>query len=311
MAKISLSERESQPKPTDPRFHDLEGLEFGRWTVLAYVGRWHNQHYWRCRCTCSRVRVVYGGRLVGKRSESCGCWRRERLATLRTRHGESGQRDGKGGKTGTTVAYRAWTKMHDRCGNANGPDWLDYGGRGIKVCRRWAKFENFLADMGRCPAGLSLDREDTHGNYSPGNCRWATAKTQSRNRRNVRKYHYLGRNWAFPELVEHSGLKAETLRFRLNRGEQLPYALRPVRSAASETTRKQKAAARFAVRDAVVAGKLVRPSICPNCKKIPTRPVQAHHHNGYDREHWLDVVWLCNACHRQAEHSISAFEPAP
>jgi hypothetical protein len=73
--------------------------------------------------------------------------------------------------------------MLQRCSNSTRADWPRYGGRGIAVSDRWHRFENFLADMGECPAGRSLDRVDTNGNYEPGNCRWATLEQQMHNRR--------------------------------------------------------------------------------------------------------------------------------
>lgn len=90
----------------------------------------------------------------------------------------------KHGMTGTPT-YHAWVAMRQRCSNPNLNRAERYVGRGIKVCDRWSSFENFLADMGVRPDGLSLEREDNDGDYEPGNCKWATRSEQMRNRRST------------------------------------------------------------------------------------------------------------------------------
>ena len=83
-----------------------------------------------------------------------------------------------------TQIYRSWTQMIQRCENPNNIGFKYYGGRGIKVCKRWHTFENFFADMGEPPVGKSLDRwPNNDGNYEPENCRWATIFQQAKNQR--------------------------------------------------------------------------------------------------------------------------------
>lgn len=87
---------------------------------------------------------------------------------------------------GWTPTYYSWAAMVQRCTNPARNNWHDYGGRGIKVCRRWLKFDNFLADMGERPPGTSIGRRDCDGGYSPANCEWQTDTQQNRQRRNNR-----------------------------------------------------------------------------------------------------------------------------
>ena len=87
-----------------------------------------------------------------------------------------------------TPTYHSWYAMKRRCSSVNYYNYHNYGGRGIKVCERWNDFKNFLEDMGERVSGTTLDRIDVNGNYEPGNCRWADAKTQRANKQYNTKY---------------------------------------------------------------------------------------------------------------------------
>lgn len=85
---------------------------------------------------------------------------------------------------GRTPEQIAWMSMRQRCRNPSACGYELYGAKGVRVCERWDTFANFLADMGPRPPGTSLDRyPNRHGNYEPGNCRWATPAEQMQNRR--------------------------------------------------------------------------------------------------------------------------------
>ncbi len=109
-----------------------------------------------------------------------------------------------------------WYGMIQRCENPRSVHFARYGGRGIGVCRRWRdSYDAFLADMGRAPSPKhSIDRINNDGNYEPGNCRWATAQEQQRNRRNNVLIPYQGRKITQAELCELSGLPQKTVEKR-------------------------------------------------------------------------------------------------
>lgn len=160
------------------RVDDLTGRKFGRLTVIAEDGR--DRHYnvfWMCACECGSLHRVNGKTLRTGETSSCGCWRREHTKrALHARHGHAR-------KSGNSATYRCWKNMLMRCLDPKNRDYRHYGGRGIGVCERWRTFDNFLADMGVKPNGLTIDRIDNDRGYEPGNCRWVTQGENNKNRR--------------------------------------------------------------------------------------------------------------------------------
>jgi hypothetical protein len=115
--------------------------------------------------------------------------------------------------------HNSWHTMRSRCNNANDPAFYNYGGRGIKVCNRWDKFENFFEDMGEKPGEkYSLDRINCNGNYEPNNCRWATRFEQNRNRRSSVYIEINGKNQTVKEWALETGLNRQTIERRLKLG---------------------------------------------------------------------------------------------
>lgn len=161
------------------------GEIYGRLTVIEFSHTLAKNRYWRCLCVCGAEVTVPTGRLRSGNTKSCGCLRvdvrKSRGGTAHTH----GYRCRAGGQKADPT-YRAWIAMRQRCNNPNNPAYLNYGFRGISVCERWAKFENFLSDMGDCPAGMSIERVDNNLGYSKDNCVWATASEQNRNKRGVK-----------------------------------------------------------------------------------------------------------------------------
>lgn len=117
-----------------------------------------------------------------------------------------------------TPTYNSWRKMMQRCYSENCVQWVYYGGRGINVCARWHAYQNFKADMGRRPEGMTLDRIDTNKNYQPGNCRWATHTEQMQNKRTNVLLTLQGKTQCLTQWVRDTGIKRGTIEKRLELG---------------------------------------------------------------------------------------------
>lgn len=187
---------------------DLTGQVFGRLTAIRSTSqRVGSSVLWQCMCSCGNTHYAACSYLLNGSVGSCGCSRKDANIT----HGAS--RKGQ-----WTTEYVTWSGMIDRCRNPNNPAFERYGGRGILVCERWHKFENFFDDMGPRPDSLTLERSDNNKGYEPGNCVWATYKVQNRNRRDNKTIEFNGSVKCVSEWAEILGMRPGLILKRLSLG---------------------------------------------------------------------------------------------
>lgn len=141
------------------------GTKIGKWLILKSIESDGTNRKLLCQCECGKTSTHPASTLKLGKSLQC------HLCNV-TKHGYE-----------NTRTYTSWRSMIRRCTSSKSDNYSRYGGRGITVCERWLKFENFLADMGERPEGLELDRTNNDGNYEPENCRWVTKSVNALNRR--------------------------------------------------------------------------------------------------------------------------------
>ena len=193
---------------------DLTGKKFGRLIAMRYVFTKKRHAHWECKCICGNIIITNSNTLQRKDTQSCGCLQKEKTQYANTKHGMH-----------KTKFYEKWRTMKQRCGNTNNNRYKDYGGRGITVCERWLKFENFRDDMYLSYKEhrlnnkfTSIDRIDNDGNYCPENCRWATCKEQQNNTRYNRLLTYKGQTLNITQWAEKLDMTPCTISTRVRRG---------------------------------------------------------------------------------------------
>ena len=201
---------------------DMSGRRYGRLVVESHSHYMNGSHMWKCLCDCGNVKVCRGSSLRYGYIRSCGCLKIEATIKSRRTHGDCP-------KEGGSPTYISWCAMIQRCTDKNSAVYLRYGARGIKVCRRWFKYENFKADMGERPKGTSLDRfPNQKGNYEPSNCRWATPIQQGRNSARNHLLKFMGKSKPISEWAEIIGISQYTIAQRINKlGWPIEKALTP------------------------------------------------------------------------------------
>lgn len=191
------------------KYGHMIGQSYGQLKPVAWVqsgeaGRW----LLVCECSCGGQTTARPALLLNKGLPlSCGCYPSARMAARNYRHGMR-----------NAPEYGIWQGMRRRCSSPSEPAYERYGGAGITVCDRWREsFEAFYEDMGPRPSPeYSLDRHpDRHGDYEPGNCRWATHREQTLNRDVTLLITFQDETHALTEWVEILGINYYTLWSRL------------------------------------------------------------------------------------------------
>ena len=195
--------------------YKYEGQKFGEWEVLKGLGK----GVYLARCSCGKTKEVHISNLTRGLSTNCGCIQRKVLSEKNKTHGMA-----------KSHIYKVWRGIINRCENSNVKSYKNYGGRGIKVCKEWHKFENFYkwSEKNGYIKGLEIDRIDYNGNYEHDNSRWITHKENSNNKRNTIFITING--ITKPETVweEENGLRKGLIRERIALGwEEKDYLNKP------------------------------------------------------------------------------------
>lgn len=199
-------------------FQNLEGNRYGRLLVIRRAsdhvqpsGR--RRIMWLCKCDCGNMIEVFGDNLKKGVSQSCGCYRHDKLSAIKSTHRET-----------ETKLYKVWRGIKTRCYNKHSKYYAQYGGRGIVMCDEWLdSFESFSywAEASGYSEGSTIDRIDNDGMYSPDNCRWVDMKVQANNRRSNILLTLNGETHNITQWADIIGISPKTLFSRYYSGKSV------------------------------------------------------------------------------------------
>lgn len=178
----------------NPFISKEEGLQYGRLIVIKEESIINRCRRVFCRCNCGVEKIYLLKNLKNGKTKSCGCFHEE----VMLKHGQSDK-----------PIYNVYRGMIKRCYDLNHKSYKDYGGRGITVCDEWlGSFIPFYkwALVSGYENGLTLDRENNNGNYTPQNCRWVNLITQANNRRDNVWYDFKDKRMTLAQICRHFGI---------------------------------------------------------------------------------------------------------
>lgn len=196
---------------------NIVGQRYGRLVVQEMLPpNRHHHSMVRSICDCGNTHISEAAGLRRGSVKSCGCLLAESRGLHTKTHGQS-----------HTRTFNIWMAMRARCRYPSMSSFPIYGGRGIRVCDRWEKFEQFLEDMGEAPPDAQIDRIDNDGNYEPSNCRWATRIEQARNKSTNRYIEFDGErkclmDWARSLQMDQASLAERISKWGIERALTTP-----------------------------------------------------------------------------------------
>jgi len=193
---------------------DLTNLKFNRLKVLSFDKKQPRnkngyRYFWVCECDCGNIVSVDSDKLKNGHTKSCGCYCKEKTATMNKTHGLS-----------DTRLYKIYHSMKKRCYNKNSNNYFRYGAIGISICDEWLNsFENFYnwAINNGYNDKLSIDRINNNLGYEPKNCRWVNMKQQQNNKKNNLTIEYQNKVQSLTDWCQELNLDYFTINQRIKK----------------------------------------------------------------------------------------------